>query len=514
MMKNIKLLLFLTVVISFVTKISGLLREVITGYYFGASLELDTFYYIYSIPELIMSGLTAAIAIAIIPTITKKADFDQNDHLFVDRIISIGSLIFIILILVALLFTAPILSLVSPNNEITFDYLSIWVLSLIQIVPTYILSIYMGLATRFEKYKKVTILSLPFNFLIIVFIYFFSEKIGIISIALGMITGIFAQVLYLSWDLRKNNYLYKPTFNLNDKSTLKEFMLILLPVYFGTVIQRISIFVDRSLANNLETGSISALSYADRIIQMVVSIVISTVGMIMFSKISITKDIKETQKIINSSLIFSIFCLMPITVYMIIYGEDIVNILFNRGQFDEKALHLTTISLVGYSIGLIGICVRYLLNRVFFANNDVRTPTINTLVYSSLNLILSVILCKFYGLLGIVLSSSIIMTLSCIPLSIKLHKKYKIFESLNWMDLIKILLSSVGMALSLYFIALFTEPFSSIYRLLISLVSGSLLYLTFIILLKIEEMDLGSILIVILRKLKIIKKNVEVQKGI
>lgn len=510
-MKNKLSILFLvTVVISLITKFSGLIREVITGYFFGASEELDLFYYIYSFPELLMSGLTASIAIALIPVLSKEETLSMNNKIFLNKIITYGIVFFVFLIVIGLCLTEPVLSLVGSNNVNNLNI--VWLLSVLQILPTFILSIYLGIETKLEKFKLVTMLSLPFNLIIVISIALLSQNMGITSIAIGMMGGTLAQLLYLMWDLKKkNNYKFKINISVNDESKLriKEFFIILIPVYFGTVIQRVNIFVDRTLAKSLEVGSISALSYADRIIQMIVSIIVSTIGMIMFSKISSMKDNKdEAAETLSTSLIFSFACILPITAYIAIFGGDIINVLFNRGQFDNYALDLTTTALIGYSIGLIGICVRYLLNRVYFANNDVKTPTINTIVYCVVNLILSILFSKYFGLFGIVIASSLTMILSCISLTINLQKKYNLLNKLNWRSLVKLFVCTIFLSILWIVVNELSIRLNPLMRLMISGTSGCIVYIFLMALFKIENMNALNIGRRILQRKFINKKKV------
>jgi putative peptidoglycan lipid II flippase len=505
--KNITFLFVVIIMLSLIAKISGLIREAVTGYYFGAGEELDIFYFVYSIPELFMTGIVAALSIAIIPTLSRKEPlFGLDNRRFIFNLVIIGSIFFVFICLLAMLFSHSIIGFLMRNTSNKFSYsfvYNVYLISMIQLIPTFLLGVFQSIVTKQEKYKTVTLISIPFNALIILSIMIYSDHLGVQSIGLGMLGAVLVQVFILWLILRKDGLkLQSYKVDIKFDSTMKNFMYLLLPVYFGTIIQRVGIFVDRTIASTLQTGSISALSYADRLIQMVIMIVINTIGMIMFSKISSAKDDpSHSSEIMNKSIIFSFASILPITCYLLVYGRDIINILFNRGEFDEQALNLTTMALCGYSIGLIGICIRYLLNRVYFVNNNVKTPTINTIVFCIVNIVFSIVLARLFGLLGIALAYSITMILASVALVVDVHRRYKIMSSIRWGNCVKVtLLSIVLLGFWMVLNMLLPNALSSLIKIVISGISGAFLFTIMLLVVKVEGLDVMQFIRQIQRK--------------
>ncbi|MFM9276980.1 murein biosynthesis integral membrane protein MurJ [Paenibacillus jiagnxiensis] len=513
MKKNITFLFVVIIMLSLIAKLSGLIRESVTGYYFGAGEELDIFYFVYSIPELFMTGIVAALSIAIIPTLSQKEPlFCLDNRRFIFNLVIIGSIFFVLICLLAILFNHSIMDFILRNTSGKFSYSSVfnvYLISMIQLIPTFLLGVFQSIVTKQEKYKTVTLISIPFNALIILSIMIYSDHLGVQSIGLGMLGAVLVQVFILWLILRKDGLnLESYKVDIKFDSTMINFMYLLLPVYFGTIIQRVGIFVDRTIASTLQTGSISALSYADRLIQMVIMIVINTIGMIMFSKISSAKDDpSHSSEIMNKSIIFSFASILPITGFLLVYGRDIINILFNRGEFDEQALNLTTMALCGYSIGLIGICIRYLLNRVYFVNNNVKTPTINTIVFCIVNIVLSIVLARMFGLLGIALAYSITMILASVALVIDVHRRYKIMSSIRWGNCVKVtLLSIVLLGFWMVLNMLLPDGLSSLIKIVISGISGAFLFTIMLLVVKVEGLDIMQFIRQVQRK--ILRNNV------
>lgn len=441
--KNTSMLFLITIGLSVVAKLSGMIREVIVGYYYGAGAELDLFYYIYSIPELFMTGITSAAAVAIIPFLYSRNDerFQQNS-VIVSQVLVTGTLVFAAVTAAALIFNQPILNFYLKKLEgPASDAFSILLISCLQIVPTFICAVLLAVETKLEKFKTITLLSLPLNVASVAILVMLNKSFGVLSVGIGLLAGVVFQLLYLVWDIRREGlrWDYRPARSDYKKSRYMEFMLLLLPVYFGTVVQRAGVFVDRYLAAGLKEGSISALSYADRIIQMVVMIVVSSIGMVLFAKISSTihDNEEETVALINSTFVFSFLAILPVSAYLAIYSKEITAVLFGRGRFGAEGLQMTATALCGYSIGLIGIGLRYVLNRVFFAQQNMKTPTWNTVQTIVINVVLSIILCRAFGLAGIAWASSISMILSALMLAYRLEKSHRFISRLNGKDCLR-----------------------------------------------------------------------------
>ncbi|KRF35875.1 murein biosynthesis integral membrane protein MurJ [Paenibacillus sp. Soil787] len=451
--KNTTALFAITIFLAVVAKISGMIREVVIGYYYGASAELDLFYYIYTFPEVLMTGITAALSIALIPFLSGKEDFNvASNKLFLSKVLSIGTFIFVLITLIAIIFHKPILQFALNDMPKMNNQQSVYILwvSCFQLVPTFICAVYLAVGTKLEKYKLITLIGIPLNITSIVVMMILHNQFGVLSIGIGLLSGLLIQMIYLMWDLRRQGvgYSLKTVYSLKN-SKLLEFSYLLLPVYLGTILQRLGVFVDRFLASGLQEGSISALSYADRVIQMVVMIIVSSIGMIMFSKISETIHNKkqETMELLSNTINFSCLTIIPISLFIIIFSKDIVTVLFARGEFDNIALENTSLALSGYSIGLIGIGLRYVLNRVYFAELDVKTPTMNTLYALIINIVLSVVLCRLFGIFGIALSGSLTMIAASVMLGFRLQTKHRYFSNFDWLEFAKILVLSIVLSI-------------------------------------------------------------------
>lgn len=493
-MNNMTLLLIITIALSFIAKISGLIREVVLGYFYGTSIELDTFYLVYSLPELFITGISAALSIVLIPYLSKDEKIFTNKN---NRFIS---MVFIYIILFGLFLTLLFIGFKKPllNNFIYYstdmsmrkiDF--IYFIAVAQIVPFFISAILLGIVTKMEEYKRITLISIPVNLIVIMSVFFMNDSIGVVSLGMGILIGVIFQSVYLYRVIKKADFRFH-LFNNFNKRELIQFSLSILPIYFGTIIQRLNIFIDRYIASNLGAGSVSSLAYADRVIQMVVMVIISVVSMIVFNKIS--SNIKNEQNvvdIINESINFNLLLLLPVTVFLLIFSEEIILVLFKRGEFTLEATKLTSLALFGYSIGLVGIGIRYLLNRIYYSYNDYRTPTINTVISAIINVFLSIFLSRIWGVFGLAFATSLTMIVSSIMLGYKLKVRYTFIANIKFKDFFKSVYLAIFISIGLYISKIFLDNLlNSVYLLIINAFIAIIIFILLGYLMKIQEITI------------------------
>lgn len=130
----------------------------------------------------------------------------------------------------------------------------------------------------------------------------------------------------------------------------------------------------------------------------------------MFTSITELNSKKDYTGVIHmaqkSSLIM-IIMLMPITIVTCFASQEIVTIVFGRGAFDQHAIQGASYALIGYGIGFIAFALKSLYARVLYSNKDTKKPMVNSSIGILINIVLSIILSRSMGVLGVTLASSI-----------------------------------------------------------------------------------------------------------
>lgn len=267
------------------------------------------------------------------------------------------------------------------------------------------------------------------------------------------------------------------------------------PVIVGISVNQINILIDRTIASQIATGGISALTYANRLNLFIQGIFVMSLATAMYPIISkmvaenniegLKKSLAEVVRAIN-------ILVLPPTIGAMIFSEPIIMMLFGRGVFNTQAILLTSSALFFYSIGMIGFGLREVLSRAFYSMQDTKTPMLNAAIGMVLNIILNIILSRYLGIGGLALATSIAAIFTTGLMFISLRKKIGPFGMKKTsISFLKILFASLSMGsiakLSFNYL---TSVISQNLSLLLTIIIGAISYFIIISFMKIEDVDL------------------------
>jgi putative peptidoglycan lipid II flippase len=167
-----------------------------------------------------------------------------------------------------------------------------------------------------------------------------SSESRILIWSYAVVLGGFLQTVVNLPLLMKLGYQIKLNLSLYGEA-LKTVWLRFLPGVIGLAIRQINIAVDLILASLLTTGSIAALSYGNRLMQLPLGVIGVSAGVAvlpLFSRLSNQQNWRELSEKLRFSFITLAIFMLPITAFIIGIGKDIIKLLFMRGAFNEFLL--------------------------------------------------------------------------------------------------------------------------------------------------------------------------------
>ena len=182
-------------------------------------------------------------------------------------------------------------------------------------------------------------------------------------------------------------------------------------------------------------------------------------------------------------------CMMlPITIVTCLCASNIVSIIYERGKFDGASVAMTSAALIGYALGFASMGVRDIILRGLYSFKNMKGPMITGIIAVAVNILFSVILSRFLGIMGITIASSISMTVNFI-INSQMLKKH--LPSYNFLAHIPVLLKQIpSIAFSLVVIMFIKAHVSNnILVFLLSAVIGIIGYGLILLLMRIEEVD-------------------------
>lgn len=487
-------------IILIIGKILGFIKQIILASFYGTSKQTDLFFTSYFFITEISTAFFSAVGVVLLSAYAK---IKKNDKKNTYKLISSTLIFFVILsfLISIILFCFPniFVKLIAPGFDNTIKkelILYLRVLSPVAILFC-IQSIFNSILEYEKKFIPTKTLTIILNSFIICFTFILSKRLGIIALILAVVIAFIVQTI-ISILFSKKYVSFKflnPFKNYEFISMLR----LYLPLFISNAILEINSIVDRSIASTLGSGSISAITYAASINEIVTVLLIGTIATIFYSYItsmineSSKEDIKNfIEKVIKVLLII----LVPLNIIFVSCSSEIVEFLYMRGSFDMTSVKNTSIVVIGYAIGFIPLMIRTLLIKIHYAYDDTKTPMINGIITVLTNIIFSVILSINIGILGISIATTISFIISMV-LSIVTVKKYiKINLRRDYfIFLFKLVVTSIVILFSVFLFKQFLS-FSAIINLIIICLSIFLIYFIFLKILNIYNFkELKKILI-------------------
>ncbi|WP_368914450.1 murein biosynthesis integral membrane protein MurJ [Exiguobacterium acetylicum] len=484
---------FLLILFTLFTKIMGFIRDLTLSYFYGASGISDAYLISMTIPGTIFTFVATGISTSFIPLyheIKEKEGF-QKSLIFTNQILKLMIIISTILILILFIFTGNIVSLFASGLKgdnyiyaIYFTRISATTLYFSGVI--YVLKAY---SEANGSYLTPVITSVPAP-VITIFSIYLSTIYSVYLISIGSAVAIFIQFILTYYFIFKKKIVLK-TKSYNAKY-LNRMYFLALPVVLGTSVNQINVLVDRTMASSVIEGGISIITYASRInflIQDLFVISIVTIFYPIISRLTISKNTKDLALTYNKSINFINILLIPSTILIFCYSEDIIRILYGRGSFDEKAIKLTSSVLWFYSFGIIFNGWKEIFIRGFYSNFNTKIPVYYSLISTILNILLSILLVRKIGILGLPIATSIAAVILTISLFFKFNNTIvKLEKKTILFSIIKI---TVASSFSIFTIGILYKFFKSnlndIISFLLLIILYYALYLLILLILNVKE---------------------------
>lgn len=443
-MKKTKYIVFLTILFAVISKLSGFLRDIFLAFFYGANHISDAYMIAYTLPLVIVGLVGEAVNTSFIPTYIKIKDNNsiKKAQEFTVKLINILFLFTTIIIFIFMIFNETIINIFFPGidadtKEISINFLKISIFSL---YPMFLVYIVMSMAQIKHKFLKITILSLPMNIIFLLSIYF-SKNVGIYILPYGLLLGTTSQLFLFKYEICEILKSYKLIFDFKD-TNIKNIFILSIPVLMGVSLNQLNGIIDMNMASNVKVGGISIINYANRIntlLHGVISLTLANIAYPFFAKYITTKDYQSTNKLFENIMCLLNVILLPIVMLIVVYSNEIVQILYGHGSLGTNDIILTSKVLQLYTLSIIPIAYREILNRIFFSMSNTSAPFYASAIGVIFNITLNIILSNLIGLPGLALASSISFVISSLILMKLINKKAKEIKLLNiFIDFIKI----------------------------------------------------------------------------
>lgn len=391
-------------IFTFLSRILGLIRDMVIAKIFGSGMITDAFFVAFRIPNLLRRLFgEGSLTIAFIPVFSEYLHrSSREDALRLAR--GFLTILSIVLTIVAIagIFLAPLIVRIQAYGFDPSGYEYKLTVFLTRITFPYVFFIcmvafFMGILNSFKHFAAPAAAPIILNLSIIGSAFLISPhlKVPIAGLAIGVLIGGFLQLcLQIPWAIRYGVNII-PSFDLLNHPGIKRIGALMLPAIFGSAVYQLNQFIGTLLASFLSEGSISWLYYADRLVQFplgVFAISISTAALPSLSDHIASEEKERFRDTLRHALGLTFFISIPSMIGLIVLGKPIIMILFERGAFTHLDTNNTYYALFFYSLGLWAFSGIRVLVSAFYAMQDTKTPVKIATIALISNVILSVIL--------------------------------------------------------------------------------------------------------------------------
>jgi len=417
---------------AFLSRMLGVLRDVLIASMFGASISSDIFFLCFRIPDFFRKMFSEGIlSSSFVPVFSKylsregeKSAFEMANAVFV--FVSIFSMIATILGIILAPFVVKLFLPQFLSNSYEFN---LTVLLSRIMMPYFIfvsmLAVCMGILNSMKSFKVPAFAPIIFNLVIIFFAFNVCDYFNppIIGLAVGVTAGGIVQIALQIPFLIKKKVFGMHKIRLFHLGVL-EFFRRLIPSVIGASSFNINLLIASFFASYLAKGNISALYYADRLIQLPMVLISSSIAIVLlpvFSKNSLSHEKSKYLPVLLQGLKSVFFLIIPAMAGLILLREPLIRLFFYHGAFDLVAVKNTSSCLLYLIPGLWAYSGVRVIISVFYAFFDTTTPLKAGLMSIFFNFMLSILLVKNMGLRGLALAISISGIINFLILFVKLN---------------------------------------------------------------------------------------------
>jgi len=445
------------------SRILGYLRDMLVANFFGAGLVADAFFVAYRIPNLLRQLLgEGALSASFIPVFTEYlANKPKAEAQRLARISALVLLVVLSVLTILGIILSPILvRIIAPGFIRSPEKLSLTI-TLTRILFPFMMAIGMaalalGILNSLHRFIIPALAPCLLSISEISFILFICPLMErpIIGLALGVLAGGFAQFFFqlptivkggfiipvgishsnsrleqigyprnllLNW-----NVLWKRWASIVNHPGVKRIGLLMLPATLGLSVSQINTFVDTICASLLREGSVTALYYANRLMQLPLALfgtAIATVVLPMMSRSVAATNMQELKDTLSLALRMILFTIVPASLGLMILGSPVISLLFERGRFTSQATQATAWALLFYSTGIVAYAGVKVVASAFYSMQDTRTPVRIASVAMVTNIVLNLILMRFLDVGGLAFATAIASYLNLSILLFHLRKR-------------------------------------------------------------------------------------------
>ncbi len=414
------------------SRLLGFLRDRLLVAHFGIGPQTSAYYAAFRLPDLLFALLVSgAFAVSFIPVFTSYLQKDEQDVAWrvttsLLNLLVVGTILGAVLIII---FAGPLTTLLTPGfNPATHNF-AVHLIRIMAVTPVFfaISSVLGSIQQAFNRFVIFSLSGILYNLGIIFGIVFFAPHLGIYGVAWGVVLGVVLQSLLQWLGLVGLGFRYRPVINLR-LAGVRRILVLMVPRSIDQGIDQINYSVETIIGSTISSSAIAQFSLANNLRNVPLVLIGSSITTAVFPRLASRAAAGARESLIEGYVTTArmlLFLAIPSALFCIVARGYIVRLLYGFGD-------PATANTLGWFAGTIVFTSLFMLvSRIFFAMQDTKTPLYTSLGSIPLNILLSFVLARMYGVSGLAMAASACALLETVVLAAILRLRQGSFGEAN-----------------------------------------------------------------------------------
>lgn len=378
--------------LTLLSRITGLARDIIIARLFGASALTDAFWVAFRIPNLMRrlfaEGAFSQAFIPILGEVKERSDSEAQVRQFIDQVALV--LLVTLTIVTALgVVGAPAVvmfmasGMAGEGRSQAYEA-AVWMTRLMfpYIICMSLVAFASGVLNTYKRFAIPAFTPVLLNLSMIGASLLLQARFDqpIYALAAGVMIGGVAQLSmqwWALWRMRLRPRLMTSPRRAFKDSTVRRVIRQMVPATLGVSVAQISLLINTNIATWLTPGSVTWLSFADRLMEFptaLIGVALGTVLLPTLSRANAAHQSTQYSELLDWGMRLVLLLGMPAALCMVILADAMVATLFQYGAFTADDVAQTQKAVMAYSVGLIGLLMVKILAPGFYGKQDIRTP--------------------------------------------------------------------------------------------------------------------------------------------
>jgi len=404
-------------IMTFISRISGLVRDVVMANVLGASGVADAFFVAFRIPNFLRrifaEGAFSQAFVPVFSELTERNTAEARE--FVNASTGVLALVTLGLCALGVVFAPALISLYAPGYQSQPEQFAQTVDALRFMFPYLfcisLVALSAGVLNTVNRFAIPAVTPVLLNLCLILALWLLVPVLdnAARALALGVLAAGIVQVVFQLPSLHREGYLPRPKINFKNESVKRVYRLML-PAAFSVSVAQINLLVNTALASTLITGSISWLYYSDRLMEFpvgVFGIALATVVLPNLSKENASGDPQKFSAMLDWALRWVVVISLPASFALYFLATPLIATIYQYNAFTVNDVVQSAAALQAFAIGVCGFIFVKVLAPGFFARQDTKTPMKIAVISVIVNIIAALILVNVLNHIGLALAISI-----------------------------------------------------------------------------------------------------------